>query len=209
MNPSSIKTIFDKKNTSKKSNTRYCDSCTLQYSYVRFDENLPSINSVVRAGNKKDFIIEVQLQLDAKHVRGIALTPTQGLARGMKAETSNEPLKVPVGQKILAHMFDVFGERLDDYILPGSTPWRSIHRSTPTLMKHSTSSEIFETGIKAIDALVPLERGGIAGLFGAAGVGKTVLLTELIHNIVKSHNGIIMFLVLVNAAAKGLNSTMI
>ena len=160
---------------------------------ICFEKNLPLINSVVRTGNKMEIIIEVQLQLDTKHVRGIALTPTRGLARGMKAETTNEPLQVPVGEKTLGHMFDVFGNTSDDYVLPPSTKWRSIHQSPPTLIERSTTSEVFETGIKAIDVLVPLERGGKAGLFGGAGVGKTVLLTELIHNMVKNHNGISMF----------------
>ncbi len=160
---------------------------------IQFQEKLPEINSVVRTGDRMHVIIEVQLQLDIKHVRGIALTPTQGLARGMKAETINEPLKVPVGENILGHMFDVFGNTSDAYVLPASTEWRSIHQTPPSLIERSTTSEAFETGIKAIDVLVPLERGGKAGLFGGAGVGKTVLLTELIHNMVKNHNGISMF----------------
>jgi F-type H+/Na+-transporting ATPase subunit beta len=160
---------------------------------IQFEENLPSINSVVKTGGKMEIIIEVQFQLDTRHIRGIALTPTQGLARGMRAETTNEPLKVPVGEKILGHMFDVFGNTSDNYTLPSSLEWRSIHQSPPTLIERSTTSEVFETGIKAIDVLVPLERGGKAGLFGGAGVGKTVLLTELIHNMVKNHNGISMF----------------
>lgn len=160
---------------------------------IQFDQHLPSINSVVVTGLNMDIIIEVQFQLDVSHVRGIALTPTQGLARGMIAETTNETLKVPVGKETLGHIFDVFGNTSDKFTLPNSIEWRSIHHSPPTLMERSTSSEVFETGIKAIDVLVPLERGGKAGLFGGAGVGKTVLLTELIHNMVKNHNGISMF----------------
>ncbi|MDP4285220.1 MAG: F0F1 ATP synthase subunit beta [Bacteroidota bacterium] len=160
---------------------------------IQFEKDLPSIFSVVRTGKKMEVVIEVQLQLDTKHVRGIALTPTQGLARGMKAESSNEPLKVPVGAETLGHMFDVFGNTSDHFVLPDSLEWRSIHKAPPSLMQRSTNSEVFETGIKAIDVLVPLERGGKAGLFGGAGVGKTVLLTELIHNMVKNHNGISMF----------------
>ncbi|HUZ60382.1 MAG TPA: F0F1 ATP synthase subunit beta [Hanamia sp.] len=160
---------------------------------IQFKQSLPSIHSVVRTGNELENILEVQTQPDTSHVRCIALTPTQGLSRGMKAVTSNEPLKVPVGKETLGHIFDVFGNALDDYILPTSLEWRSIHQSPPSLMERSTNSEIFETGIKAIDVLAPLERGGKAGLFGGAGVGKTVLLTELIHNMVKNHNGVSMF----------------
>lgn len=160
---------------------------------IRFDSGLPFIYSVVRTGNNLEIVIEVQLHLDKAHVRGIALTPTQGLARGMAAISTNEPLKVPVGEQTLGHMFDVFGHMSGDEVLPDETEWRSVHRSPPTLMQRSTKSEIFETGIKVIDVLVPLERGGKAGLFGGAGVGKTVLLTELIHNMVKNHNGISLF----------------
>ena len=160
---------------------------------VCFEQHLPPINSVVRTGASMEIVIEVQLQLDDKHIRGISLTPTQGLARGMKAETTNEPLKVPVGRETLGHMFDVLGNASDKYKLPGNVERRSIHQSPPSLIQRSTTSEVFETGIKAIDVLVPLERGGKAGLFGGAGVGKTVLLTELIHNMVKNHHGISMF----------------
>lgn len=160
---------------------------------VCFEQHLPPINSVVRTGANMEIVIEVQLQLDDKHIRGISLTPTQGLARGMKAETTNEPLKVPVGRETLGHMFDVLGNASDKYKLPGNVERRSIHQSPPPLIQRSTTSEVFETGIKAIDVLVPLERGGKAGLFGGAGVGKTVLLTELIHNMVKNHHGISMF----------------
>lgn len=160
---------------------------------IQFEKNIPSINSVVKTGSNMEIIIEVQLHLDANHVRGISLTPTQGLARGMKAVTTNEPLKVPVGKETLGHMFDIFGNTAEKIDFPPSVDWRSIHQSPPSLLQRSTHSEVFETGIKAIDVLVPLERGGKAGLFGGAGVGKTVLLTELIHNMVKIHSGISMF----------------
>lgn len=160
---------------------------------IRFEENLPSINMVVKTGKKLDVILEVHMQLDNKHVRCIALTPTQGLERGMKAISTNEPLKVPVGPETLGHMFDVFGNTLDNYTLPENLEWRSIHNQPPPLTERPTTSQVFETGIKAIDVLLPLERGGKAGLFGGAGVGKTVLLTELIHNMVKNHHGVSMF----------------
>ena len=117
------------------------------------------------------------MQLDERHVRGIALQPTQGLARGMAVEDTGGPLKVPVGKEIISRMFDVFGNPIDRQPAPADVEWRTIHRDPPSLASRSTKSEVFETGIKVIDVLVPLERGGKAGLFGGAGVGKTVLLT--------------------------------
>lgn len=155
---------------------------------VQFDNNLPSLSTVLHAGNKNEITIEVLSQPDAHHVRGIALTPTQGLARGMKVLNTNSPLTVPVGRETLGHMFDVFGNSNDDDFDGKKCEQRSVHQQPPSLMKRSTISEVFETGIKAIDVLVPLERGGKAGLFGGAGVGKTVLFTEFIHNMVKNHN---------------------
>lgn len=160
---------------------------------IRFESGLPRINSVIRTGPDLEITLEVQLQLDTRHVRCISLNPTQGVARGMKAVTSGQPLTVPVGPQTLGHIFDVFGNTLDGFEMPAEIERRSIHRQPPSMMQRSTVSEVFETGIKAIDVLVPLERGGKAGLFGGAGVGKTVLLTELIHNMVKNHSGISMF----------------
>jgi F-type H+-transporting ATPase subunit beta len=111
----------------------------------------------------------------------------------MAVEDTGGPLKVPVGKGILSRMFDVFGKPIDRQPAPTDIEWRSIHRDPPPLAKRSTKSEVFETGIKVIDVLVPLERGGKAGLFGGAGVGKTVLLTELIHNMVGHQKGVSMF----------------
>jgi F-type H+-transporting ATPase subunit beta len=160
---------------------------------IRFDKHLPSIRSVLRAGNERRIVIEVLAQRDARHVRGIALTPTQGLARGMAVEDSGGPLKAPVGKGILSRMFDVFGDPIDRGAALTDIEWRSVHRAPPPLARRSTKSEIFETGIKVIDVLVPLERGGKAGLFGGAGVGKTVLLTEMIHNMIGHHEGVSIF----------------
>jgi F-type H+-transporting ATPase subunit beta len=160
---------------------------------VRFDEHLPPITSVLHAGHQGEMVIEVMAQSDAHHVRGIALTPTQGLARGMEVEDTGGPLKAPVGKEILSRMFDVFGNTIDEGPAPTDVKWRSVHRAPPPLSERSTKSEIFETGIKVIDVLVPLERGGKAGLFGGAGVGKTVLLTEMIHNMVGHQKGVSMF----------------
>jgi len=155
---------------------------------VRFDGHLPPIHTVLRA-REGEIVIEVLAQLDAHRVRGIALTPTQGLARGMAVEDTGGPLQAPVGKGILSRMFDVFGNAIDRAAAPADVQWRSVHRSPPPLARRSTRSEIFETGIKLIDVLVPLERGGKAGLFGGAGVGKTVLLTEMIHNMVGHQEG--------------------
>jgi F-type H+-transporting ATPase subunit beta len=160
---------------------------------IKFDKQLPPIYSLLRTGEQKHILIEVLLQSDSMHVRGIALTPTQGLARGMAVEDTGGPLKAPVGKEILGRMFDVFGNAIDHQATLADLDWRSIHRSPPPLAQRSTKSEIFETGIKVIDVLVPLELGGKAGLFGGAGVGKTVLLTEMIHNMVGHQKGVSIF----------------
>ena len=159
---------------------------------IVFEEHLPPIHSLLHAREGK-IAIEVLSQLDAHRVRGIALTATQGLARGMQVEDSGGPLLTPVGKAILSRMFDVFGHAIDRQPAPTEIQWRSVHHAPPPLARRSTKSEIFETGIKLIDVLMPLERGGKAGLFGGAGVGKTVLLTEMIHNMVGEHAGVSIF----------------
>ncbi|MEO6831264.1 MAG: F0F1 ATP synthase subunit beta [Chitinophagaceae bacterium] len=160
---------------------------------VSFDSNLPPIYTLLHSGKDKEVSIEVLSQLDEHSVRGIALNPTQGLARNMVVETKGEELTVPIGKNIIGRMFDVFGNTIDhlDQLPKGER--RNIHQSPPPLAKRAVKSEIFETGIKAIDVLIPLERGGKAGLFGGAGVGKTVLLTEMIHNMVGHNKGVSMF----------------
>ena len=160
---------------------------------IYFDERLPSIYSLLRAGIEGKIAIEVLSQLDAHRVRGIALTTTQGLARGMVVEDTGGSLQAPVGKAILSRMFDVFGNAIDRKPAPSDVQWRSVHRAPPALARRSTKSELFETGIKVIDVLMPLERGGKAGLFGGAGVGKTVLLTEMIHNMIGHQEGISIF----------------
>ena len=160
---------------------------------VYFDAHLPAIHSILLAGAEQQIVIEVLVQLDDHHLRGIALTPTQGLARGMTVIDSGGPLKAPVGRQTLSRMFDVFGRPIDRLPAPGPVEWRSVHRSPPALARRSTQSAIFLTGIKLIDVLVPLERGGKAGLFGGAGVGKTVLLTEMIHNMLGTQQGVSLF----------------
>ncbi|MGR9052142.1 MAG: F0F1 ATP synthase subunit beta [Gammaproteobacteria bacterium] len=158
-----------------------------------FERRLPEIHHILYAGRDRRVVIEVQMQLSASRVRGIALTPPQGLALGMPAENSGVPLRAPVGRNVLSRMFDVFGRPIDGKPMPDDIEWRSVHRSPPALARRSTRSEIYETGIKTIDVLAPLERGGKAGLFGGAGVGKTVLLTEMIHNMVGQHRGVSLF----------------
>lgn len=160
---------------------------------IRFEKYLPPIYSLLRAGKGGRIAIEVLTQLDSHRVRGIALTPTEGLSRGTLVEDTGGPLKAPVGRGILSRMFDVFGNPIDHRAPPSNVRWRTIHQAPPPLIRRSTRSEIFETGIKVIDVLVPLERGGKAGLFGGAGVGKTVLLTEMIHNVVRQQKGVSIF----------------
>ena len=126
---------------------------------IWFDVHLPPIYSLLHA-KEGEIAIEVLAQLDAHRVRGIALTPTQGLARGMAVEDTGGPLKAPVGKGILSRMFDVFGNVIDRQAAPTDVQWRTVHRAPPALARRSTQSEIFETGIKVIDVLVPLERGG-------------------------------------------------
>jgi F-type H+-transporting ATPase subunit beta len=160
---------------------------------VQFEEHLPPVYSVLRAGSDNTILIEVLAQRDEHCVRGIALTPTQGLARGMPVEDTGGPLEAPTGNAILSRMFDVFGNTIDRGPSLTDVRWRSVHHAPPPLAHRSTKSEVFETGIKVIDVLAPLERGGKAGLFGGAGVGKTVLLTEAIHNMIGHQKGVSIF----------------
>lgn len=159
---------------------------------IGFAEHLPPIYTLLRAHDGK-IAIEVLAQLDAHTVRGIALTPTQGLARGDAVTDTGSPLLAPLGKEILSRMFDVFGNAIDRKPPPENVQWRSVHQASPALTRRSTQSEIFETGIKVIDVLMPLERGGKTGLFGGAGVGKTVLLTEMIHNMIGHQKGVSIF----------------
>ncbi|HOC76873.1 MAG TPA: F0F1 ATP synthase subunit beta, partial [Deltaproteobacteria bacterium] len=159
---------------------------------ARFTGRLPGIFHVLRAGEDRDIIIEVNTHLNENTIRGIALTPTQGLARGSEVLDTGRPLEVPVGKGLLGRVINVFGSPIDLKGEIEGTP-RPIHQKPVPLTDQSTVSEIFTTGIKAIDVLAPLERGGKAGLFGGAGVGKTVLITEMINNTVKQHSGVSIF----------------
>ena len=154
---------------------------------------LPNLRDALRAGPDQRIVIEVAAHLDAHTIRGIALTPTRGLARGDHVHATGHPLQVPVGDALRGRMFNVLGETIDRQVTPANMDKRSIHRAPLALAQQATNQEILETGIKAIDLLAPLERGGKAGLFGGAGVGKTVLITELIHNMVSEHAGVSIF----------------
>lgn len=166
---------------------------------AHFPQRLPPLHSQLKAGDGGKIVIEVKAHLNSHTVRGISLMPTQGLARGANVTEVGGPIKVPVGKRTLGRMFNVFGKAIDgaDRLHPVENleggEWRSIHQPPLSLIERTTRSEVFETGIKAIDLLTPLERGGKAGLFGGAGVGKTVLITELIHNVVGGHEGVSLF----------------
>lgn len=160
---------------------------------VRFPERIPPIQTVLRAGGNGEVVLEVVSHLDSQTVRGIALTSTRGLSRGSAVIDTRQPLKVPVGERVLGRVFDVFGQTIDRKEPVEGGEWRSIHARPIPLMRRATTSEIFVTGIKAIDVLAPLERGGKSGLFGGAGVGKTVLIMELIHNVIGHHGGVSVF----------------
>jgi len=138
-------------------------------------------------------VIEVVAHLSLDTIRGIALTSTQGLARGDPVLDTGQTLSVPVGERVLGRVFNVFGETIDRKAAVNGGDWRSVRAPQVPLTRRATNSEIFATGIKAIDVLSPLERGGKGGLFGGAGVGKTVLITELIHNVIGHHRGVSVF----------------
>ena len=160
---------------------------------VFFKDELPPINGLLHNSSENKVRLEVIDHIDERTVRCIGLTPTAGLGRGELVQGSGDPIKVPVGEKSLGRMFNVFGETIDNKSDSVDEEVRSIHQRPMPLSERVTHEEIFLTGIKAIDLLVPLERGGKAGLFGGAGVGKTVVITELINNMVGKHHGVSIF----------------
>lgn len=161
---------------------------------VRFEHgDLPPVNTELLTGPDNTIVIEVVSHMDMQTVRSIALNSTRGLARGDRVHNTGHPIQVPVGRKTLGRVFNVFGETIDRKGEVESEQRRSIHQPPKALAQQTTKSEIFSTGIKAIDVLAPLERGGKAGLFGGAGVGKTVLITEMINNMVGQHEGVSVF----------------
>ncbi|GAB6909010.1 F1 sector of membrane-bound ATP synthase, beta subunit [Desulfosarcina cetonica] len=160
---------------------------------LEFPESLPPIHALIRSGEDGGVCIETTVHVNQRQVRGIALNATAGLYRGQPVWTDGKPLMAPVGEALLGRMFNVFGQPIDGEPAPVGLGYRSVHQAPIELARRVTSQEVFFTGIKAIDLLVPLERGGKAGLFGGAGVGKTVVITELIHNMVGKHKGMSIF----------------
>ena len=138
-------------------------------------------------------VAEVQQMLGSNKVRTVAMSSTDGLRRGMKVVNTNEPIKIPVGKAILGRILNVVGDAVDNAGPIQTDTYLPIHRESPKLVDQNTDVEILETGIKAIDLLQPYQKGGKIGLFGGAGVGKTVLIQELIHNIAMAHNGVSVF----------------
>lgn len=138
-------------------------------------------------------VAEVQQQLGENRVRSVAMSSTDGLQRGMKVKNTNEPIKIPVGKAILGRILNVLGEPVDNEGPIETDTYLPIHRESPKLTEQNTNIEILDTGIKAIDLLQPYQKGGKVGLFGGAGVGKTVLIMELIHNIALEHSGVSVF----------------
>lgn len=160
---------------------------------ARFDSHLPEIHNELRVGKNQDVIVEVLSQLDAHTVRGIAMSPLREIARGSHVVDLGRQLSVPIGSELKGRMLNMFGEAIDRGKPLAGMRRRPILGSPPALSQRTTQPTVFETGIKLIDLLTPLERGGKSGLFGGAGVGKTVLITELIHNIVGRHSGVSLF----------------
>ncbi|HPI02922.1 MAG TPA: F0F1 ATP synthase subunit beta [Candidatus Goldiibacteriota bacterium] len=160
---------------------------------VLFEKPLPLINNLIYTGENNSVLLEAAEHIDEQIIRCIALTSASGIGRGDAAYDSGGPVMVPVGKNVLGRMFDMFGNETDNLGAAKYSEKRSIHREPPALSERKTSNEIFTTGIKAIDLLVPIEKGGKAGLFGGAGVGKTVLIMEMINNTAVKHGGISVF----------------
>ena len=163
---------------------------------IKFSEGeLPDINDAIRIPLKDngELVVEVAQHLGDDTVRCIALGPTDGLVRGMEAISTGGPISVPVGEKTLGRIFNVLGQPIDNKPAPEVEEYDPIHRAAPEYVDQATDKELLETGIKVVDLLCPYQKGGKIGLFGGAGVGKTVLIMELINNIAKGHNGFSVF----------------
>ena len=158
------------------------------------EDNLPELMNAVKIElNEKIIVVEVAQHIGDNTVRCIAMDSTDGFVRGMEAIDTGEPISVPVGKETLGRMYNVLGEPIDGKELGEVKQRTPIHREAPSYEEQSTSTEIFETGIKVVDLICPYSKGGKIGLFGGAGVGKTVLIQELIHNIAKEHGGLSVF----------------
>lgn len=165
---------------------------------VDFNDYLPQINEAIvvnfeSEGKKHKLVLEVAAHLGDNRVRTIAMDMTDGLVRGLKAEALGAPISVPVGEKVLGRIFNVTGDLIDEREEISFDKKWAIHRDPPAFEDQSTKSEIFETGIKVVDLLAPYAKGGKVGLFGGAGVGKTVIIMELIHNVAFKHSGYSVF----------------
>ena len=163
---------------------------------VKFSEGqLPELNDAVKIkrSDNTELTIEVAQHLGDDTVRCIAMGPTDGLVRGMDAVSTGAPITVPVGEDTLGRMFNVLGEPIDNKPAPKAKGYEPIHRPAPSFEEQATATEMLETGIKVVDLLCPYQRGGKIGLFGGAGVGKTVLIQELITNIANEHDGYSVF----------------
>ncbi len=158
---------------------------------VRFTENLPEVHEALKLKLEDNRILtfEVEQQLDTHTVRTIALGPTDGLNRGIEVEATGQPILVPVGEETLGRVFNVVGEPIDEMPAPKAKQFSPIHKAAPSLEDQETSAQMLETGIKVIDLISPFARGGKVAAFGGAGVGKTVIIQELIRNIAEEHSG--------------------
>ena len=162
---------------------------------AKFEETLPEIYNalVVRFEDGRQLVAEVQQHLGNNVVRAVAMDGTDGLKRGLEVLDTGNPIKVPVGRETLGRIFNVLGEVVDKGPAVKTEEYHSIHREAPSFEEQGTGTEILETGIKVVDLLAPYLKGGKIGLFGGAGVGKTVLIQELINNIAKGHGGLSVF----------------
>jgi F-type H+-transporting ATPase subunit beta len=165
---------------------------------VDFDDKLPAVNEAIIVnyevdGEQKKLVLEVAAHVGNKRVRTIAMDLSDGLTRGMACEATGGPITVPVGEEVLGRIFNVVGDAIDEGEEVVAKQRWPIHRDPPTFEEQSTKSEIFETGIKVVDLLAPYAKGGKIGLFGGAGVGKTVIIMELIHNVALKHSGYSVF----------------
>ena len=163
---------------------------------IKFPEgHIPEINEAIEItrSNGERLVVEVASHLGDDTVKCIAMGPTDGLVRGMDAKATGAAIKVPVGENTLGRIFNVLGEAIDEQPAPTDVEYMPIHRPAPSFEEQATSSEMLETGIKVVDLLCPYQKGGKIGLFGGAGVGKTVLIQELIHNIATEHGGYSVF----------------
>ena len=155
---------------------------------VQFDGDLPEIlNALTTENNGINLVLEVASHLGEKIVRTIAMDSTEGLIRGQEVVNTGSPIQVPVGEETLGRIMNVVGQPIDDGAAVESKISRPIHASAPPYVEQSTETEILVTGIKVVDLLAPYSKGGKIGLFGGAGVGKTVLIQELINNVAQAH----------------------